>query len=653
MATIASRISANGTLLLNGNFDEVTFNNTTPVIKNIYKYSQDFTNAYWQKGGPVTVTATTATLAPDGSSTAQLVTVGGTGTFPYIRVAGGGAVVPATLDTIYTVSAYVKYINQRYMTIVNEDGWTSGLSVRFDLLTNTVGTLGAKISSASITPVSDGWVRLSATFIPIPSGINYWNPQAVRIGGYDGNNYSGSQVYVWGAQLEANTTATIYQGIGATNTLVTPTFKTKTAIDSIYSTGVYDEVTYSSTAPVIKNLLNNTEAFEFWGNSANNVTTNVTTAPNGTLTADRIQVDNAGYTATLNVPTISGVSYVFSFFVKSVSGVTGTWPVNYYTGAHNRSTVPITGQWARQYITFTGTGGLVNVYVADNRSLLANINDGYVWGAQLEVGTTPTIYQGIGATNTLLTPGFAKREDTSGNLYVTGSFDEVTGMIVTNGLLLQYDPGKLESYRQTGSQIVDISGNGRDSTIVGAVTYDALTDSLLFDSPIVTTDNRITLNTSIVFADGAEYSVEFWCKLDSGAGQTYQSIAGTSSTAPWIGIRKGATDYQMYFRQTGGTYFYSTSIPTAVLAGWAQVVFSVNTSKVVTYYVNYATGSYTDTDTLANSTLTISRLAAGYSSGGNFYAFDGNVGPINVYNKVLSAAEVTSNFEALRGRFGI
>jgi hypothetical protein len=267
--------------------------------------------------------------------------------------------------------------------------------------------------------------------------------------------------------------------------------------------------------------------------------------------------------------------------------------------------------------------------------------------------TTTTQYAAHFDEVSMYGSSIAKRETNTGTLLVSNGFDEVTGMIATNGLRLQYDPGKLESYLRTGSQIVDISSNGGNSTIVGAVNYDSLTNSLLFDSPTTTVDNRITLNTSIVFADGAEYSVEFWCKMDSGAGETYQSIAGTSSTAPWIGIRKGATDYQMYFRQTGGTYFYSTSIPTAALAGWAQVVFSVNTSKVVTYYVNYATGSYTDTDTVVNSALTISRLAAGYSSGGNFYAFDGNVGPINVYNKALSAAEVANNFEALRDRFGI
>ena len=213
---------------------------------------------------------------------------------------------------------------------------------------------------------------------------------------------------------------------GSFDEITTSTIRTTT--DTVYAS-LLDEVTFNTTSPVIKNLLVVTEDFSQWGNSGGNlVTINQAVAPNGTLTADRIQATTGDYTALLDNPTVGGASYTFSLFVKSVSGASGTWGVNYYNGAHNRTTVPITGEWARQYITFTGTGGPVNVYAADNRSNLATITDAYVWGAQLERGTTPTIYQGIAAANTLVAPGFAKRETSDGAVYVTGSFDEVTGI---------------------------------------------------------------------------------------------------------------------------------------------------------------------------------------------------------------------------------
>jgi hypothetical protein len=90
-----------------------------------------------------------------------------------------------------------------------------------------------------------------------------------------------------------------------------------------------------------------------------------------------------------------------------------------------------------------------------------------------------------------------------------------------------------------------------------------------------------------------------------------------------------------------------------VFTGWTQVVFSVNASRAINYYINHAAGTFTNINTATNTLFTINRLAAGYSSGGNYYAFDGNIGSINIYNRALSAAEVSNNFEALRGRFGI
>ena len=222
----------------------------------------------------------------------------------------------------------------------------------------------------------------------------------------------------------------------------------------IGSTGTYaslfDEVTYNSTTPDIKNLLTYTEDFSQWANVGHIITTNQAIAPDGRLTADRIQATTGSvgdYTAILNNSSVGGASYTFSFWVKSVSSASGTWGVNYFNGAHNRSTVPITGEWTRQSITFSGTGGLFNVYVADNRSSLATITDAYVWGAQLERGTTPTIYQGIAAPNTLVASGLVKRETNNGNLYVTGFFDEYT---ISPGFI-QADGGTISTYTSSST----------------------------------------------------------------------------------------------------------------------------------------------------------------------------------------------------------
>ena len=98
----------------------------------------------------------------------------------------------------------------------------------------------------------------------------------------------------------------------------------------------------------------------------------------------------------------------------------------------------------------------------------------------------------------------AKRETNTGTLLVSNSFDEVTGMIATNGLLLQLDPGKVESFRSTSTSFIDISGNTRNCSFIGAITYDSTSSSLLFDSPAITVDNRISLA-----AGGVDNTISF------------------------------------------------------------------------------------------------------------------------------------------------
>lgn len=118
------------------------------------------------------------------------------------------------------------------------------------------------------------------------------------------------------------------------------------------------------------------------------VTNNATTAPDGTNTAARIQVNTNGFVAVLNISVTAGQPYTFSFWVKSVSGSSGTWGINIFDhgggGFHNRTTRNITGEWTRISYTYTPVGNQINIYVSDDRNLLGTILDGYVWGVQLE-----------------------------------------------------------------------------------------------------------------------------------------------------------------------------------------------------------------------------------------------------------------------------
>lgn len=169
------------------------------LVTNQFLWSQDFTNVSWIRSRMTTSGSTMA--APYGSSSATTLTA----TLSYSAIRQN-ITVPIG---IYTVSYYVKYINQQFMTIVHE-GIPLGTAT-FDLINGTTtgvgGTSGFGVS-ALITAAPNGFYRISVTFnVTQPSFVlaaNLW------FGAYNGNDNTGSQVYVWGAQFENGSSPTTY-----------------------------------------------------------------------------------------------------------------------------------------------------------------------------------------------------------------------------------------------------------------------------------------------------------------------------------------------------------------------------------------------------------------------------------------------------------
>jgi len=165
-------------------------------------------------------------------------------------------------------------------------------------------------------------------------------------------------------------------------------------------------------------------------------------------------------------------------------------------------------------------------------------------------------------------------------------------------------------------------------------------------------DNRLGLDDDIVFADEAAWSCEFWAKPRSNAVITFNSLAGKGGTNNWlIWQMSGSNQWYPRFRDNDSEYRDSGTTTVAGNLDWHQVVFTVTTGRVLTFYVDgVASGN---TVTIADSALTINRLMAGYSSGTSRYNFMGSMLCARIYSKTLSAAEILQNFNATRGRVGI
>lgn len=433
-------------------------------------------------------------------------------------------------------------------------------------------------------------------------------------------------------------------------------FASKSSSNTIYTTGEFDEVTFSTSAPVIKNLVHDTQNVTTltWGGAGVTYTSNSTIAPDGSNTASRLLLSgNTSYAAQTNIPITGGATYTFSFWVKSVSGSTGTWGINWYSGSHHRTTVPITGEWVRQSMTFTPDVGVaqINIYIADNRESLANIMDAHVWGAQLERSSSATIYQPILAANTLLTGLPARKVANNGGYYVAGAYDEYTGApVVDSGLQLWVDPTQSDCYPGTGTNWYDLTVNNNDGTMSGGTSF--ILDSFDSNTSSATTDARLTLTTGITIPDGSEYTFSCWVKLNT-ATSTFHSLAGRASTAPWLTIRSyntAGSNWRVTFRESNSVYNDFPIVTSPNILNWTHISVTVDSSRNMNLYLN---SSYISTVIPTSTLFYLNMIMAGYSSGGNYYPLQGKMSSFMYYNRTLTADEVAQNFNALRRRYGI
>ncbi len=236
-----------------------------------------------------------------------------------------------------------------------------------------------------------------------------------------------------------------------------------------------------------------------------------------------------------------------------------------------------------------------------------------------------------------------------------------TPSIVTDGLVLWYDPGNLACYNNANSyydcgygcqyygsdpgctncntQLKDMSGNGYDGTLgsvsvaysnVGGTTSFNGSTSVSFLNPL----NQSNL-TQI-------WTVTTWVNLSNNSGFQYV-ISGLNSglfamyngTAPLLYLNSGANDYYTY-----GSGVVSTGV-------WHHLAYRFrNSDGTRTIWKD----GVDNTGGGPNNTSTPSGQSGTFYLGSGLV---GNMGEIQIYNRLLSDTEVLQNFNNGRQRFGV
>ena len=191
----------------------------------------------------------------------------------------------------------------------------------------------------------------------------------------------------------------------------------------------------------------------------------------------------------------------------------------------------------------------------------------------------------------------------------------------------------------------DLSGNRNFGTTTGSPTYNSANGGSLYfegsDEYITTGFTRGTL--------GNQLTLISWYKYTGTSGRTYSPIFGGkesgSGTEFFIGKNAGNTNIGV---QDGNYYDSFVTGSNAFDGNYHQIVYTYDngTGKI------YLDGTLRNTNsfTKCNDSEEIV-IGVELESGG--YYFIGNIAQVSIYNRALSAAEVSQNYNALRGRFGL
>jgi len=238
-----------------------------------------------------------------------------------------------------------------------------------------------------------------------------------------------------------------------------------------------------------------------------------------------------------------------------------------------------------------------------------------------------------------------QRQQNSGTLLInSGIFDEFTGApVVDTGLQLWLDAAQTTSYPGSGATWTDLSGAGNNGTLTASPSFSSTTNggTLTFNG---SSQYATTTLSSATISDG---TLSAWCyPITSPNAANFDGIidgdlAGSYGTG--IGINNGT--YQAILNNQ----FWTTIGQNVTLNQWVMVSMTFTATTALFYLngVQVAILSYTRGAVSPGTNYLIGKSAA------NARYFNGGIATAMIYNRALTADEILSNFNALRGRYGI
>jgi hypothetical protein len=219
--------------------------------------------------------------------------------------------------------------------------------------------------------------------------------------------------------------------------------------------------------------------------------------------------------------------------------------------------------------------------------------------------------------------------------------------IVTDGLVLYWDGANTQSYTSGSLNWNDISKNGYNGLLIGSSSFSS------FGGGSYQSGHPTARITSSLQTLPSSSTFEFWINRYINA-NTYNMIGGMY--LPYFSFFTDGT--LLFSNRIGGAQQNTFTTSTFQNNTWYQVAFiteytSSNNTTTANIYVNGTLSRSVNYSGSQQSPSTQKFTVGSWQSNITEFPLSGSIALTKVYNRALSAQEITQNYNALKGRFGL
>lgn len=235
----------------------------------------------------------------------------------------------------------------------------------------------------------------------------------------------------------------------------------------------------------------------------------------------------------------------------------------------------------------------------------------------------------------------------------SGTVEPFTANIVQSGLFAHFESSYPDSYPGTGTSWFDLEGNSSPAILQNGTDYSLYNNGVFILDGI---DDYISIPDSTVFrgTPNTVFTIQQWVNVSSFNDKDRLFEKFTSNAGYSVQLRN---EGQLALEMKGSSSNnYVLSLDTIQLDTWmlvtAVIAFNGKSATPSKVYVNGVQKIYIEnTETSIGTNNSVLKINSGQTPGSREPI--SKIGAVYIYNRALTISEITENFDATKGRFGI